>query len=125
MIRQRSGAIVNVTSVVGLIGNAGQANYAAAKAAVTGPTRALAVDFGRRGIRINAVAPGYIPTDLTEGRSVEGKDALLSRIPLGRPGRPGDVAELVVFLCSDRAAYVSGATLVVDGGLTAGARLMP
>ncbi len=125
MFRQRSGAIVNVTSVVGLIGNAGQANYAASKAAIVGLTRALAVDFGRRGVRINAVAPGYIETELTEGLDARAKEALLGRVPLGRFGRAEDVAELVAFLCSDRAAYITGSTFVVDGGLTTGLRLEP
>ncbi len=125
MFRQRAGAIVNVTSVVGLVGNSGQANYAAAKAAVTGLTRALAVDFGRRGVRINAVAPGYIETDLTQDLSAPARQALLERVPLGRLGRVEDVAELVVFLCSERASYITGCTFVVDGGLTAGLRLGP
>ncbi|MBI3969745.1 MAG: 3-oxoacyl-ACP reductase FabG [Chloroflexi bacterium] len=125
MFRQRSGAIVNVASVVGLVGNAGQANYAAAKAAIFGLTRALAVDFGRRGVRINAVAPGYVATDLTEDLDKTAKDALLSRVPLGRFGCAEDVANTVVFLAGGRAAYITGATFVVDGGLTAGLRLGP
>lgn len=125
MFRQRSGAIVNVASVIGLIGNSGQANYSAAKAAIIGLTRSLAVDFGRRGIRINAVAPGYVPTALTEEVEGEAQRVLLSHIPLAKAGRPEDVAELTVFLCSERAAYITGATIVVDGGLTAGERLMP
>jgi 3-oxoacyl-[acyl-carrier protein] reductase len=125
MFRQRSGAIVNLTSVVGLIGNSGQANYAAAKAAVVGMTRALAVDFGRRGVRINAVAPGFIETDLTDEMDAGARAVLLGRIPLARFGRVEDVAELVVFLASDRSAYNTGCTFVVDGGLTTGLRLEP
>jgi 3-oxoacyl-[acyl-carrier protein] reductase len=125
MFRQRAGTIVNVTSVAGLIGSSGQANYAAAKAAVMAMTRVLAVDFGRRGVRVNAVAPGYIGTDLTAGIAVDVKQTLLERIPLERFGRPEDVAELVVFLSGERAAYVTGCTFVVDGGLTAGIRIGP
>jgi 3-oxoacyl-[acyl-carrier protein] reductase len=127
MFRQRSGAIVNVTSVVGLIGNAGQANYAAAKAAIIGLTRSLAVDFGRRGVRVNAVAPGYVRTELTAsiGRHATAERALLARVPLGTYGRAEDVAEMVVFLAGERSAYVTGSTFVVDGGLTTGLRLGP
>lgn len=125
MFRQRHGAIVNVTSVVGLIGNQGQANYATAKAAINGLTRALAVDFGRRGVRVNAVAPGYVLTDLTEDLDSHAQQELLGRVPLGRFGEVGDIGEMVVFLSSDRAAYITGATFVVDGGLTAGLRLVP
>jgi 3-oxoacyl-[acyl-carrier protein] reductase len=125
MFRQRSGTIVNLTSVVGLIGNQGQANYAAAKAAVTGLTRALAVDFGRRGVRVNAIAPGYIVTDLTDKLDDTARADLLRRVPLARLGDPDDVAELAVFLCSERASYITGATFVVDGGLTTGLRLGP
>jgi 3-oxoacyl-[acyl-carrier protein] reductase len=125
MFRQRTGAIVNVTSVAGLIGTSGQANYATAKAAIIGLTRALAVDFGRRGVRVNAVAPGYVATDLTAHTDPGAKQALLGRIALGRFGRPEDVAELVVFLASERASYITGCTFVVDGGLSAGLRLGP
>jgi 3-oxoacyl-[acyl-carrier protein] reductase len=123
MFRQRSGSIVNVTSVVGIIGTGGQANYAAAKAAIGGMTRALAIDFGRRGVRINAVAPGFVVTELTH--DVEGtvQSVLLPRVPLGRFGQLQEVAEVVAFLCSDRASYISGTTVIVDGGLTAGLRL--
>jgi 3-oxoacyl-[acyl-carrier protein] reductase len=125
MFRQRHGAIVNVISVVGLIGNAGQANYAAAKAAVAGLTRALAVDFGRRGVRVNAVAPGYVATHLTEDLDPVAKQALLGRVPLGRFGCAEEIAETVVFLASERASYVTGGVFVVDGGLTTGLRLGP
>ena len=122
MFRQRSGAIVNVTSVVGLAGNAGQANYAAAKAAITGLTRVLAIDFGRRGVRVNAVAPGFVVTELT--RDVEAS-GYVGRVPLRRAGELREVAEVVAFLCGSRAGYVTGTTVVVDGGLTAGLRLEP
>src|SRR3954454_20504204 len=98
MFRQRHGAIVNVTSVVGLIGNAGQANYAASKAAIVGLTRALAVDFGRRGVRVNAVAPGFVVTDLTHDLEAATQATLLGRIPLGRAGQLQEVAEVVAFL---------------------------
>jgi 3-oxoacyl-[acyl-carrier protein] reductase len=127
MFRQRAGAIVNITSVIGMIGNSGQANYAAAKAAIIGLTRSLAVDFGRRGVRVNAVAPGYVRTDLTAsvGQHAGAEKALLARVPLGTYGRAEDIAEVVVFLASERAAYVTGSTFVVDGGLTTGLRLEP
>jgi 3-oxoacyl-[acyl-carrier protein] reductase len=127
MFRQRSGAIVNVVSVVGLIGSAGQANYAAAKAAIVALTRSLAMEFGRRGVRVNAVAPGYVRTELTAniGGDAAAEQALLARVPLGTYGRPEDIAEVVVFLASERAAFVTGSTVVVDGGLTAGLRVGP
>jgi 3-oxoacyl-[acyl-carrier protein] reductase len=122
MFRQRAGSIVNVTSVVGLVGNAGQANYAAAKAAITGLTRSLAVDFGRRGVRVNAVAPGFVVTELTQEVDTSG---FMGRVPLGRAGSLEEVAEVVAFLCGDRAGYITGTTVIVDGGLTAGFRLEP
>jgi 3-oxoacyl-[acyl-carrier protein] reductase len=125
MFRQRAGCIVNVTSVVGLAGNAGQANYAAAKAAIGGLTRALAIDFGRRGVRVNAVAPGFVVTDLTHDLEGAAQAALLGRVPLGRFGHLHEIAEVVAFLCSERAGNITGTTVVVDGGLTAGLRLGP
>ena len=117
MLRRRAGAIVNVTSVVGLHGNPGQANYAASKAGIIGFTKALARELGNRGVRVNAVAPGYITTELTDVLSEEMRGLILSNTPLGRLGRPEDVARAVRFLCSDEAAFVTGEVLLVDGGL--------
>ncbi|WP_018702427.1 3-oxoacyl-[acyl-carrier-protein] reductase [Anaeromusa acidaminophila] len=117
MMKQRSGKIINMTSVVGLTGNAGQANYAAAKAGVVGFTKSMAKELGSRGITVNAVAPGYIATDMTEVLPDSVKEQMTSTIPLGRPGTPNDVAKAVLFLCSDAAAYITGQTLNVDGGM--------
>jgi 3-oxoacyl-[acyl-carrier protein] reductase len=117
MLRRRAGSIVNLTSVVGLRGNPGQANYVAAKAGVIGFTKALARELGGRGVRVNAVAPGYIETELTMVLSEPVRDTILTNTPLGRLGRPEDVAGAVRFLCSDEAAFVTGEVLLVDGGL--------
>jgi len=117
MIRQRNGAIVNLTSVVGLVGNAGQSNYAAAKAGLVGFTKSLAKEVGSRGITVNAVAPGFIETRLTDALSDELKDLSMKQIPLGRFGTPEDVASAVAFLVSPAARYITGHTLSVDGGL--------
>jgi len=117
MLRRRSGAIVNLTSVVGLHGNPGQANYAASKAGIIGLTKALARELGVRGVRVNAVAPGYITTELTEVLSEELTGLILGNTPLGRLGSPEDVAAAVRFLCSDEAAFITGDVLLVDGGL--------
>lgn len=117
MIRQRSGRIVNMTSVVGLVGNAGQANYASAKAGLVGLTKSMAKEVGSRGITVNAVAPGFIETRLTDVLNQELKDTLLKQIPAGRLGQPEDVASAVAFLVSPDASYITGHVLTVDGGL--------
>jgi len=118
MLKARAGAMINVSSIVGLTGNAGQSNYSAAKAGVYGVTRSLAQELGGRGVRVNAVAPGYIATDMTSGLPEEVRSASLARIPLGRLGEPRDIARAVRFLASPDAAYITGATLVVDGGMS-------
>ncbi|MCL4798346.1 MAG: 3-oxoacyl-ACP reductase FabG [Burkholderiales bacterium] len=120
MMKARAGRIISITSVVGASGNPGQANYAAAKAGVAGMTRALAREIGSRGITVNCVAPGFIDTDMTRALPEAARNALLAQIPLGRLGRPDDVAAAVVYLASPGAAYVTGATLHVNGGLYMG-----
>jgi 3-oxoacyl-[acyl-carrier protein] reductase len=117
MLRRRSGAIVNLTSVVGLRGNPGQANYVSSKAGVIGLTKALARELGSRGVRVNAVAPGYIDTELTQVLPEQAREAILANTSLGCLGQPEDVARAVRFLCSDEASFVTGEVLLVDGGL--------
>jgi 3-oxoacyl-[acyl-carrier protein] reductase len=120
MLKQRSGRIINITSVVAETGNAGQANYVAAKAGLIGLTRALAVEVASRSITVNAVAPGFIATPMTEPLSQEIKDKMKSLIPLGRFGTDGDVAAAIVFLASDEAGYITGHVLDVNGGMHMG-----
>jgi 3-oxoacyl-[acyl-carrier protein] reductase len=117
MIKQRSGRIINITSVIGLIGNAGQTNYAASKAGLIGLTKSLARELASRNITVNAVAPGFITTDMTAGLSDEIKKTIQSQIPLGKTGTPEDIASAVAFLASAEASYITGQVICVDGGM--------
>jgi 3-oxoacyl-[acyl-carrier protein] reductase len=117
MIKRRSGSIVNVSSVVGIIGNGGQTNYSASKAGLIGFTKSLAREVGSRGVRVNALAPGFIETSMTEKIPAEAREKLKAGIPLGRTGSPAEVAAAALFLCSDLSAYVTGEVLKVDGGM--------
>ena len=117
MVRARWGRIVNITSVVGLVGNAGQANYAASKAGVIGFTKSVAREVAQRGITANAVAPGYVETELTEGLSDSVKDQILAQIPVGRMGEPEEISDAVAFLVGEGAGYLTGQTISVDGGM--------
>jgi 3-oxoacyl-[acyl-carrier protein] reductase len=116
-MKQRYGRIVNITSVVGASGNAGQANYAAAKAGVAGMTRALARELGSRAITVNCIAPGFIETDMTASLPEEQQKSLLGQIPLGHLGKPADIAHAVAFLASPKAGYVTGQEIHINGGM--------
>lgn len=117
MMKQRSGKIINISSVVGLTGNPGQANYTAAKAGVVGFTMTVAKEMGSRGIHVNAIAPGFIMSQMTETLSESVKEKMLSSVPLGRFGKPTDVADLALFLASDKSDYITGQVFNVDGGM--------
>jgi 3-oxoacyl-[acyl-carrier protein] reductase len=117
MMKARYGRIINITSVIGTTGNAGQTNYAAAKAGVVGFTKSLARELGSRGITVNCVAPGFIETDMTRALTQEQREAILDQVPLGRLGRADDVAQAVAFLASPGADYITGCTLHVNGGM--------
>lgn len=117
MMKQRYGRIVNLSSVTGLMGNMGQTNYAAAKAGIVGMTKSYAREVASRGITVNAVAPGFIDTDMTEAMPEGAKDKIITGIPMGRTGKPEDVAEAVAFLASEQAGYITGEVLRVDGGM--------
>jgi 3-oxoacyl-[acyl-carrier protein] reductase len=120
MLRQRSGRIVNISSIVGIVGNAGQGNYAASKAGMLGFTRSVAREVASRNITVNAVAPGYIETDIWDGVPDQARDQVVRMIPLERAGRPEEVANAVAFFVSDAAGYITGQALNVDGGLVMG-----
>jgi 3-oxoacyl-[acyl-carrier protein] reductase len=117
MIKQKAGRIVNISSVVGQIGNAGQANYAASKAGIMGFTKTIAREVASRGITVNALAPGFIDTEMTASLAEKAKDAFLQQIPMGRIGKPEEVAEVVCWLCSEGASYITGQVIHVNGGL--------
>ena len=117
LLKQNPARIINISSVVGLMGNAGQANYAASKAGLIGFTKALAKEFASRGMTVNAVAPGFITTDMTDALTEEQKQAIAKQIPLGSLGEPGDVAEVVAFLAGPGAKYIAGQVITVDGGM--------
>jgi len=120
MMKQRVGRIINISSVVGAMGNPGQANYCASKAGIEGFTRSMAYELGSRNITVNAVAPGFIATDMTDELTEGQKDAMMKNIPLGRYGEPAEVAKAVVFLASEGAAYITGQVIAVNGGLNMG-----
>lgn len=117
MAKKRSGAIINVSSVVGIIGNAGQCNYAAAKAGIIGFTKSLARETAGRGVRVNAIAPGFIQSDMTDAIPAAAKEELTKRIPFGRIGNPEEVANTVLFLASDMSSYITGQVIGIDGGM--------
>lgn len=116
-LKQRAGKIINISSVSGVLGNAGQANYSASKAGVIGLTKSVAKELAGRGINVNAVAPGYVTTEMTDAMPESAKEAVLSQIPLGRPGKTEDIAKAVLFLASPDSDYITGQVLSVDGGM--------
>jgi len=117
MMKQKSGVIINISSVIGVFGNAGQVNYSASKAGIIGLTMSTAKELGSRGVRVNAIAPGYIQTDMTGALNDEQRNKIAERISLMRLGTPTDVANLVTFLCSDESSYITGQVIKVDGGM--------
>lgn len=117
MLKQRYGRIINISSVSGILGNAGQANYAASKAGIIGLTKTMARELASRGITVNAVAPGFVDTDMTQSLSDSVKETAVAQIPLGRFGKPQDIANMVAYLASDRASYITGQVICVDGGM--------
>ena len=118
MMKQKYGRIINISSIVGLIGNSGQANYAASKAGVIGLGKAISKELASRNITVNSIAPGYIETDMVDNIQEEAKEALFKKIPLGRIGKPKEIAAAVLYLASDEASYITGQTIAVDGGMT-------
>lgn len=117
LLKQRSGKIVNISSVSGVLGNAGQANYSASKAGIIGLTKSVARELASRGINVNAVAPGYVQTDMTDALPEKAREQMAGQIPLGRIGMPEDIANAILFLVSDRSSYMTGQVLCVDGGM--------
>ena len=116
-MKQRNGRIINISSVTGLMGNAGQANYSASKAGIIGLTKSVARELASRNITVNAVAPGYIDTDMTHAMTDSAKEAVVAKIPMKRVGNAEDVAEIIAFLCSEKASYITGQVISVDGGM--------
>lgn len=117
MVKQKGGIIVNIGSVIGKVGQAGQVNYSSSKSGLIGLTKSVAKELGSRNIRVNAVAPGYVETDMTQVLKEEHREAVMKQVPLGRLGRCEDIAQVVTFLCSEAAAYIQGEVISVDGGL--------